>query len=77
MPVPQIRKQGFPEQDSLQLELTDFIANVRNRTRPRVSGHEGRRALDVALQVVKQINENRARVEEILAAGLPHADPQA
>ncbi|MHB8790873.1 MAG: Gfo/Idh/MocA family oxidoreductase [Desulfobulbaceae bacterium] len=74
MPVPQIRKQGFPEQDSLELELTDFIANVRNRTRPMVSGHEGRRALDVALRVVKQINENRSRVEEILAAALPHAD---
>ncbi|RJX21326.1 MAG: gfo/Idh/MocA family oxidoreductase [Desulfobulbus sp.] len=70
VPVPQIHKQGFPERDTLELELTDFIANVRNRARPEVSGHEGRRALDVALQVVKQINENRARVEDMLAAGL-------
>ena len=34
-----------------------------------VSGIEGRRALDVALQVVAQINENRARVEEMLPGG--------
>ena len=76
MPVPQIHKQGFAEQDTLELELQDFIANVRNRTRPQVSGHEGRRALDVALRVVNQINENRARVEEILAAGLHHPAPR-
>lgn len=68
VPVPEIRKQGFPEQDSLELELRDFIANVRQRSRPMVSGHEGRRALDVALQVVDQIHANRKRVEAMLAA---------
>lgn len=67
-PLPDIRKQGFDQQDSLELELRDFIANVRNRTKPQVSGHEGRRALDVALQVVNQINENRTRVEQMLEA---------
>jgi len=72
-PVPQIHKQGFAEQDTLELELQDFIANVRNRAKPQVSGHEGRRALDVALLVVNQINENRARVEELLAAGMHHS----
>jgi predicted dehydrogenase len=75
-PVPDIHKQGFREQDSLELELKDFIANVRGRTRPRVSGHEGRRALDIALQVVGQINENRVKVERLLAArpGPPEPD---
>jgi predicted dehydrogenase len=67
-PVPEISKQNFSDQDILELELKDFIANVRNRTRPSVSGDEGRRALDIALQVVNQINENRARVEQTLAA---------
>ncbi|NOQ46374.1 MAG: gfo/Idh/MocA family oxidoreductase [Desulfobulbaceae bacterium] len=66
MPVPDISKHGFKEQDILELELKDFIANVRNRTRPQVSGHEGRRALDVALQVVEQIKKNRAQVEHLL-----------
>ena len=67
IPVPDISKQSFSDQDVLELELKDFIYNVRNRSRPSVSGGEGRRALDVALQVVDQIKENRARVEENLA----------
>ena len=67
-PLPDIRKQHFEDQDILELELKDFIENVRNRTRPMVSGQEGRRALDVALRVVDQINENRTRVEELLSA---------
>ena len=65
-PVPDISKQSFSDQDILELELKDFIANVRNRTKPGVSGYEGRRALDIALQVVDQINENRARIEKTL-----------
>jgi predicted dehydrogenase len=75
MPVPDINKQGFEEQDVLELELRDFITNVRNRTKPIVSGIEGRRALDVALQVVKQINKNRAQVEQMLSSeGFSNSD---
>ena len=65
-PLPDIKKQGFQEQDILELELKDFIANVRNRSKPMVSGVEGRRALDIALQVVNQNSENLARVEKML-----------
>ncbi len=68
IPLPDIKKQGFEEQDVLELELKDFISNVRNRTKPQVSGVEGRRALDIALQVVNQNNKNLARVEEMLRA---------
>ncbi|MBV5317949.1 MAG: Gfo/Idh/MocA family oxidoreductase [Desulfobulbaceae bacterium] len=66
-PVPEISKSRFQEQDALDLELRDFVKHVRNRTRPAVAGEEGRRALDVALQVVAQINSNRQRIEQILA----------
>jgi len=66
-PVPDISKSRFQEQDALDLELRDFVKHVRNRTRPAVAGEEGRRALDVALQVVAQINSNRQRIEQILA----------
>lgn len=66
LPLPDISKYGFKDQDILEMELRDFILNVRDRSRPRVSGHEGRRALAVALQVVAQVNENRTRVEEML-----------
>jgi predicted dehydrogenase len=67
-PIPDIKKQGFAKQDILELELKDFISNVRNRTRPIVSGVEGRRALDIALQVINQNNETLAKVEEMLSA---------
>lgn len=77
-PQPDITKRGFLDQDVLELELLDFINNVRNRTKPRVSGEEGRRALRVALQVISQIRENHSRMEELLGveteklAGLDH-----
>lgn len=66
-PVPDITKSSFQDQDALDLELRDFVKHVRQRTRPAVAGEEGRRALDVALQVVEQINSNRHRIEQILA----------
>jgi predicted dehydrogenase len=65
-PVPEIEKSSFPDQDALELELRDFIRCVRDRSQPSVSGAEGRRALDVALQVVTQINANREKFKELL-----------
>jgi len=65
-PVPEISKSAFQDQDALELELSDFVQHVRERTEPAVSGEEGRRALDVALQVIAQIHGNRERIEQIL-----------
>jgi len=69
LPLPDISKHGFMEQDVLEMELKDFINNVRNRTRPMVSGNEGRRALDVALRVISQIKENQEKVTHLLGQG--------
>lgn len=66
MPVPEISKSNFQDQDALDLELRDFIDHVRDRSKPQVTGEQGRRALDVALQVVAQIKDNRSRIEQIL-----------
>ncbi len=65
-PLPDISKYGFPDQDTLETELLDFIHNIRTRTTPAVSGTEGRRALAIALEVVDQIKENRDQVEQLL-----------
>jgi len=43
--------------DPLKVEIQSFLECVRDRTSPRVSGRDGRRALDVALQIVEQIRE--------------------
>ncbi len=65
-PVPDIQKHGFSKLDTLELELADFLKHVTNRSRPKVSGLEGRRALDVALQVVEQISINKEHIENLL-----------
>lgn len=59
MPEQAIDVQTFDESDALMSEISDFVTHVIDRTRPAVSGVEGRRALDVALQVIAQIKEHQ------------------
>jgi predicted dehydrogenase len=70
MPKQEVTVETFANHDALKSEIEHFIDNVRNRTRPSVSGHEGRRALDVALQVISQISEHQKldAFKQILAA---------
>jgi predicted dehydrogenase len=68
IPLPDISKHAFQEQDVLEMELREFVANVRQRRRPTVSGREGRRALEVALAVISQIKENQGRFAHLLSA---------
>lgn len=70
MPKQEVTVEAFADHDALKSEIEHFLENVRNRTRPSVSGHEGRRALDVALQVIRQINEHQKldAFKQILAA---------
>lgn len=67
-PLPDISRHGFQEQDVLELELREFIENVRLRRKPTVSGREGRRALEIALSVISQIEENQRRFAHLLSA---------
>ena len=59
MPKQEVAVETFADHDALKSEIEHFLDNVRKRTRPSVSGHEGRRALDVALQVIRQINDHQ------------------
>ncbi len=59
MPKQDIVINSFPEGDALNAEILHFIKNVRERTTPLVSGNEGRRALDVAMQVIQQIKDHQ------------------
>lgn len=58
LPREEIVTSSFVEKDALEAELRNFVANVRNRTTPKVSGREGRRALAVAFQIMAQIREH-------------------
>lgn len=55
MPKPQIEVNSFAGQDALLNEIKHFVYHVRNRSEPDVSGEQGRKALDVVLQVIEQI----------------------
>ncbi len=66
LPRQEINHSCYVEKDALELELRDFVANVRNRTRPRVAGEEGRRALEVATKIIAQIQEHAARHRALL-----------
>ncbi len=57
IPEENILRLSFTDKDALETELKDFVSNVRNRTTPKVSGREGRRALAVVLQIIDQIRE--------------------
>lgn len=57
MPKQEVVLQKFTDGDALKSEITAFVDHVRARTQPAVSGREGRRALEVALQVIAQNRE--------------------
>ena len=59
VPLPDVSRHGFSDQDVLEMEIKEFIENIRHRRKPTVSGREGRRALAVALSVISQIQENQ------------------
>lgn len=59
MPKQVIDLRTFEGGDALMSEIKSFVEHVKDRTKPAVSGVEGRRALDVALQVMAQIKEHQ------------------
>jgi predicted dehydrogenase len=58
MPQEEIISSCYLQQDALEAELRDFVKNIRNRTRPKVSGREGRLALAVAQEIMVRIKEH-------------------
>ncbi len=68
------RKEGFPEilvqkipvkkVDPLEIEIQSFLQCVRDRKPPRVSGRDGKRALDLALRIIQQIKEHPRKEED-------------
>ncbi len=59
MPKQKIAVESFAGQDALFDEIVHFVDHVRARTKPDVSGVEGRNALEVVLRVIEQINEHQ------------------
>ncbi len=53
-------KVSTEKEEPLKGELSSFIASIQTREIPEVSGEDGRRALDVALQIVDLIKNGQA-----------------
>lgn len=50
-------KINIKKEDSLKLELKSFISCIKTHQAPLVSGEEGRKALKIALEIVKKIGK--------------------
>jgi predicted dehydrogenase len=61
--IPEIVTEEIPvtKVDSLEAEIHSFLQSVRDRKPARVSGWDGKRALEVALQIIQKIDEGRMR----------------
>lgn len=53
----------FGDQDALELELRAFLRAVRERTAPPVTGEDGTRALALALEINRAIEENFSKIQ--------------
>lgn len=51
----QVEERRFAAADALDDELRAFVGAVAARSEPTVSGHAGRRALEIALNIMEQI----------------------
>lgn len=64
LPIPgmSMERSTFEKSDALGDELRAFVDAVKTRQAPLVSGHDGRNALGVALDIVEQIEANSKKV---------------
>ncbi len=66
MPKEDQQNFAYGDKDALETELRDFVANVRTRTTPQVSGHAGRRALEVVTQIMSQNRQHAEQFKSLL-----------
>jgi predicted dehydrogenase len=51
----EVEKLNFVQEDALKNEIRAFVDAVKNETAPAVSGADGKRALEVALKITRQM----------------------
>jgi len=61
--APELVMEEIPVQkvDPLEAEIRSFLQSVRNREPVRVSGLDGKRALELALQIIQKIDEHNKK----------------
>jgi predicted dehydrogenase len=63
-PIERIERE-YPDGDDLMAEIASFLEACRDEHPPRVTGEEGRAALDVALQIEEAIRAHRTRFSNL------------
>ncbi len=48
-------ERRYDDNDALNLEILDFITAIKTGGRPKVSGEDGKRALETAIAITSQI----------------------
>jgi predicted dehydrogenase len=56
------------EVEPLRAQIESFLDAAINRSRPVVSGEDGRRALSLALRTLEQIHEHTVRIAATISA---------
>jgi len=49
------QERRYDDNDALNLEIVDFITAIKTGRRPKVSGEDGKRALETAIEITSQI----------------------
>lgn len=55
LPGIMVQEKEFEKRDSLMAEIRSFVQAVKDGSRPVVTGEDGRRALDLVLQITKKL----------------------
>ena len=55
----------YPQVDALAAEISSFLGAVRGAHGPHVTGEDGRRALEAAIAIDRQLQNHRRRLESI------------
>jgi predicted dehydrogenase len=50
-------QRNYEDNDALNLEIVDFIHAIKTNGKPKVTGEDGKRALETAIAITSQINQ--------------------
>lgn len=63
-PAAEVHERTFTEGDALDDEIRAFVRSVATREEPLVSGRSGRKALEIALNIMEQIDAGRRALSD-------------
>jgi predicted dehydrogenase len=55
------QEDEFPDSDPLADQIRSFVEAIKTKTEPKVTGLDGKKALEVALSIIDQIRKNKSQ----------------